>query len=118
MCMHVSNPKEMQTSIYVPHSSSIRCFQLYCIVFIHLYSASCSAHQSEVLPVRETHREESSLQRNKALGSPFNKVDRVKKKAVHKGHREKRGRGSVKCGHLRTGGRRKDPCGRLQAGTF
>jgi len=24
---------------------------LYCIEFVHLYSASCSAHQSEVLPV-------------------------------------------------------------------
>jgi len=34
---------------------------LYCIVSIHLYSASCSAHQSEVLPVQETQREESSL---------------------------------------------------------
>ena len=31
--------------------------QLYCIVFIHLYSASCSAHQSEALPVRETQPE-------------------------------------------------------------
>ena len=34
---------------------------LYCIVSIHLYSATCSAHQSEALPVRETHREESSV---------------------------------------------------------
>src|SRR6218665_480769 len=32
---------------------------LYCIVSLHLYSASCSAHQSEALPVRETQREES-----------------------------------------------------------
>jgi len=32
---------------------------LYCIVFIHLYRASCSAHQSEALPERETPREES-----------------------------------------------------------
>src|SRR6218665_966708 len=32
-----------------------------CIVFIHLYSASCSAHQSEALPVQETQREESRL---------------------------------------------------------
>src|SRR6218665_2001193 len=31
---------------------------LYCIVSIHLYSASCSAHQSEALPVREPKREE------------------------------------------------------------
>ena len=34
---------------------------LYCIVSVHLYSASCSAHQSEALPVRETQREENSL---------------------------------------------------------
>src|SRR6218665_1128678 len=33
---------------------------LYCIVSIHSYSASYSAHQSEALPVRETQREESS----------------------------------------------------------
>src|SRR6218665_3754127 len=38
---------------------------LYCIVSINLYSASCSAHQSEALPVRETQREESSLERTK-----------------------------------------------------
>jgi len=38
---------------------------LYCIVFIHLYSASCSAHQSEALPVQETQREESSVERTK-----------------------------------------------------
>ena len=31
----------------------------YCIVSIHLYSASCSVHQSEALPVRETQREGS-----------------------------------------------------------
>src|SRR6218665_869038 len=33
------------------------CIVLYCIVSIHLYNASCSAHQSEALPVRETQRE-------------------------------------------------------------
>ena len=38
---------------------------LYCIVSIHLYSASCSAYQSEALPVRETQRDESSLERTK-----------------------------------------------------
>jgi len=32
----------------------------YCIVSVHLYSASCSAYQSEALPVRENQREESS----------------------------------------------------------
>jgi len=37
------------------------CIVLYCIVSIHLYSASCSAHQSEALPVRETQREENSV---------------------------------------------------------
>ena len=33
--------------------------ELYCIVSTHLYSASCSAHQSEALPVPDTQREES-----------------------------------------------------------
>src|SRR6218665_2473259 len=37
---------------------SVRMY-LYCIVSIHLYGASCSAHQSEALPVREAKREES-----------------------------------------------------------
>src|SRR6218665_801861 len=41
------------------------CIVLYCIISIHLYSASCSAHQSEALPMRETQREESSLERTK-----------------------------------------------------
>src|SRR6218665_568477 len=40
---------------------TVHSIVLYCIVSIHLYSASCSAHQSEALPVRETQREESSL---------------------------------------------------------
>ena len=39
--------------------SSMEQMTMYCIVSIHLYSASCSAHQSEALPVRETQREES-----------------------------------------------------------
>src|SRR6218665_3453896 len=43
----------------------IECIVLYCIVSINLYSASCSAHQSEALPVRETQREESSPERTK-----------------------------------------------------
>src|SRR6218665_192541 len=47
------------------HSGNFRPIVLYCIVSIHLYSASCSAHQSEALPVRETQREESSLERTK-----------------------------------------------------
>ena len=34
---------------------------LYCIVSVHLYSVSWSAHQSEALPVWETQREESSI---------------------------------------------------------
>ena|SRR6218665_1751134 len=34
---------------------------LYCIVSIHLYSASCGAHQSEALPMRETQTEESAF---------------------------------------------------------
>src|SRR6218665_279464 len=36
-----------------------------CIVSIHLYSASCSAHQSEALPVRETQKQESRLELTK-----------------------------------------------------
>jgi len=35
------------------------------ILSIHLYSASRSAHQSEMLPVREIQREESSVERTK-----------------------------------------------------
>src|SRR6218665_1762903 len=35
------------------------------MMFLYLYSASCSAHQSEVLPARDTPREESSLERMK-----------------------------------------------------
>src|SRR6218665_3243197 len=47
-----------------------------CIVSIHLYSASCSAHQSEALPVRETQREESRLERTKrGTWLTSNKVD-------------------------------------------
>src|SRR6218665_102265 len=38
---------------------------LYCIVSMHSYSASCSAHQSEAPPVRETQREQSSFERTK-----------------------------------------------------
>ena len=37
------------------------CIVLYCVVSIHLYNASCSGHQSEALPVRETQREERSM---------------------------------------------------------
>src|SRR6218665_3834125 len=55
---------------YIMYSSLLPFYKfalvvLYCIVSIHLYSASCSAHQSEVLPVRDTPREESSLERMK-----------------------------------------------------
>jgi len=37
----------------------------YCIVSIHLYITSCSAYRSKAYPVRETQREESSLERSK-----------------------------------------------------
>jgi len=37
----------------------------WCIVSIHLYSASCSAHQSEGLQVQKTQREKSSLERTR-----------------------------------------------------
>src|SRR6218665_818894 len=53
---------------------------LYCIVSLHLYSTSCSAHQSEALPVQKTHRERERAvlrERKEALGSPVSKVDRV-----------------------------------------
>src|SRR6218665_1277089 len=45
----------------------VECIQwlLHCIVSIHLYSASYSAHQSEALPLQKTQREESSLKRTK-----------------------------------------------------
>src|SRR6218665_50445 len=45
------------------------CIVLYCIVSKHLYSASCSAHQSEALPVRGTRREKRAVLReqNQAL---------------------------------------------------
>src|SRR6218665_2430776 len=39
----------------------VHCIVLYCIVSIHLYSASYSAHESEALPVLENQREESSI---------------------------------------------------------
>jgi len=58
---------------------SLQCIVLYCIGSVHLYSASCIAHQSEAPPVQETQREESSLQRTKeAFGSPVNKEKCVK----------------------------------------
>jgi len=38
---------------------------MYCIVFIHLYSAYGSAHQPEAHSVRATQREESSFERMK-----------------------------------------------------
>src|SRR6218665_2629263 len=42
-------------------TTTTHCIVLYCIVSINLYSASCSAHQSEALPVRETQREERPI---------------------------------------------------------
>ena len=50
---------------YVNKDSWSLIRRLLASVFIHLYSASCSAHQSEALPMRETPREESSLERTK-----------------------------------------------------
>src|SRR6218665_2083035 len=47
------------------YTPACHCIVLYCIVSIYLYSASCSAHQLEALPVRETQREESSVERTK-----------------------------------------------------
>src|SRR6218665_918050 len=56
------------------YSEALPTTALYCIVSIHLYCASCSAHQSEVLPVRETQGEESidtvvELRRQSATGN-------------------------------------------------
>src|SRR6218665_1202748 len=45
-------------------SSYPHCIVL-CLYSIHLYSASRSAHQSEALPVRETQKEDTSLERMK-----------------------------------------------------
>ena len=56
---------DFRISAVFPVKKSKSSSVLYCIVSIHLYSASCSAHQSEALPVRETQREESSLERTK-----------------------------------------------------
>src|SRR6218665_1643525 len=42
-------------ALYVMH-----IYVLYCIISIHSYSASCNAHQSDALPVRETQREDST----------------------------------------------------------
>src|SRR6218665_2107134 len=65
-----SSPTEPYTSLH--HVFGMTCYLnlalfpnlchhciVYCIVSIHLYSASCSSYQSEALPVRETQREES-----------------------------------------------------------
>src|SRR6218665_2446615 len=38
---------------------------LYCIYTFYIAFLPCSAHQSEALPMRETQREESSLERTK-----------------------------------------------------
>jgi len=57
---------------------------LYCIVSIHLYSASRIARQSEALPLQKTQREESSLQRTTRCTwlTPVNKGERVSKEGV------------------------------------
>src|SRR6218665_3876785 len=61
----VSRISVSSAMLFVCFTCKLFCIVLYCIVSIYLYSASCSAHQSEVLPVRETQREESSLERTK-----------------------------------------------------
>ena len=52
---------------------------MHCIATINLYIVSHSAHRSEALPVQETKKEESNLERTKrALGSPpDNEEERV-----------------------------------------
>src|SRR6218665_3544736 len=61
--VHVTYNKEPVPGKYTWNIVHVPVYNivLYCIVSIHLYSASCSAHQSEALPVRETQREESML---------------------------------------------------------
>ena len=61
-----SKSENVSRLFYIGDSPGIAsgiCFSrvLYCIVSIHLYSASCSAHQSEAVPVREAYREERIL---------------------------------------------------------
>src|SRR6218665_408260 len=58
---------------------------LRCIVSIHLYSASQSAHQSEALPVRETQRYESRLQRTK-IGDRLHDTNAVPATTTCHGH--------------------------------
>src|SRR6218665_1632442 len=62
--IHRRCPKMMQVRSRYSRFAEAKtlCIVLYCIVSIYLYSASCSAHQSEALPVRETQREESSVE--------------------------------------------------------
>ena len=50
---------------------------IYCVVSVHLYSASNRTHSAEALPVRETQREGSNLleQIDQAIGSPVKKRD-------------------------------------------
>src|SRR6218665_3016009 len=49
---------------------------IYCIVSVHLYSASHSTHSAEALPMRETQREGSSfIEQIEAIGSPVKKRD-------------------------------------------
>src|SRR6218665_1797180 len=56
---------KIMTNLFIEYNILDNCTVLYCFISIHLYSAFCSAHQSEALPVRETQREESSLERTK-----------------------------------------------------
>src|SRR6218665_1473204 len=63
-CSHRQYLPYLWTSPQKRHEGRVGCL-LYCIVSIHLCSASCSAHQSEALPVRQTQREESSLEKTK-----------------------------------------------------
>src|SRR6218665_3978572 len=52
--------RERRNEGWKEYVSNTQHLLLYCIVSINLYSASCSAHQSEALPVRETQREETT----------------------------------------------------------
>jgi len=64
-------PKRLMVKFFVWSA-----FNGYCIVSIHLCSASCSAHQSEALPVQRPREKRAVVrERKEALGSPVSKVE-------------------------------------------
>jgi len=73
MCLHLGgNPVDRIAAYVLSLSDNGRPVGLRtCIVFIHLYSASCSAHQSEA---RETQREEiNMMHENRCINASWSK---------------------------------------------